>query len=41
MFLLGLIIGLIVGASFSLFLYACIIAGKESDVQSGYRKWIK
>ena len=31
MFWLGLIIGLFVGASLSLILYACIIAGKQSD----------
>ena len=31
MFWIGLIIGLIVGANIRLILYACIIAGKESD----------
>lgn len=31
MFWLGLIIGLLIGANLSLLLYACIIAGKESD----------
>lgn len=36
MFWLGLIIGLLIGANLSLLLYACIIAGKESDRRSGY-----
>ncbi len=38
MFLIGLIIGLFVGANLSLILilYACIVAGKESDRRSGY-----
>lgn len=31
MFLMGFILGLIVGANLSLLLYACIIAGKQSD----------
>jgi len=31
MFWIGLLVGLIVGANISLFLYAIIIAGKESD----------
>lgn len=31
MFWIGLTIGLIVGTNISLILYACIIAGKESD----------
>lgn len=31
MFWLGLIIGLVLGANISLFLYAIIIAGKESE----------
>lgn len=31
MFWVGLLVGLIVGANISLFLYAIIIAGKESD----------
>ena len=31
MFWLGLIIGLVLGANISLFLYAIILAGKESD----------
>lgn len=31
MFWRGLIIGLILGANISLVLYACIVAGKESD----------
>lgn len=31
MFWIGLSIGLIVGANISFILYACIIAGKESD----------
>ena len=34
MFLIGLIIGLLIGANLSLLLYACIIAGKESDRRS-------
>ncbi len=36
MFWMGLIIGLLVGANLSLILYACIVAGKESDKKSGY-----
>ena len=36
MLLIGLIIGLFVGANLSLILYACIVAGKESDRRSGY-----
>ena len=36
MFWVGLIIGLFVGANLSLILYACILAGKESDRKSGY-----
>lgn len=36
MFWIGLIIGIIVGANLSLILYACIVAGKESDRRSGY-----
>ena len=35
MFWIGLIIGIIVGANISLILYACIIAGKESDNHCG------
>jgi len=31
MFWIGLLVGLIVGANISLFLYAIIIAGKEND----------
>ena len=31
MFWLGMIIGLFIGANVSLILYACILAGKESD----------
>jgi len=31
MFWIGLLVGLIVGGNISLFLYAIIIAGKESD----------
>lgn len=31
MFWLGLIIGLVLGANISLFLYAMIIAGRESE----------
>lgn len=34
MFWIGLIIGLLIGANLSLLLYACIIAGKESDKRS-------
>ena len=41
MFLTGLIIGIFMGANVSLLLYACIIAGKESDKRSGYREWSK
>ena len=36
MFWLGLIIGLSIGVNLSLLLYACIIAGKESDKRSGH-----
>ena len=28
--------GLFIGANLSLMLYACIVAGKESDKKSGY-----
>ena len=35
MFWIGLIVGLFVGANISLILYACIVAGKESDRRSG------
>ncbi len=38
MFWLGLIIGAFIGANLSLILYACIIAGKDSDCRSGYRE---
>ena len=38
MFWLGLIIGLLIGANLSLLLYACIIAGKESDRRIGNTK---
>lgn len=31
MFWIGLIVGIILGANISLFLYAIIIAGRESD----------
>lgn len=31
MFWLGLIVGIFIGAKLSLILYACIVAGKESD----------
>ena len=41
MFWLGLIIGLFVGANLSFILYACIVAGKESDRRSGYTEWSK
>ena len=33
MFWLGIIIGLVLGANISLFLYALIIAGKQADEQ--------
>ena len=36
MFWIGLIVGLFAGANISLILYACIIAGKESEQRSGY-----
>lgn len=36
MFWVGLIIGLLIGANLSLLLYACIIAGNESDRRSGH-----
>ncbi len=36
MFWIGLIMGLFIGANLSLMLYACIVAGKESDKKSGY-----
>ncbi len=36
MFWIGLIIGLFVGGNLSLILYACILAGKESDKKNGY-----
>ena len=36
MFWTGLIIGIFMGANVSLLLYACIIAGKESDRRSGH-----
>ena len=32
MICLGLIIGLIIGSNLSLVIYACIVAGKESDM---------
>lgn len=41
MFWLGLCIGLFIGANLSLVLYACIIAGKESDKRNEYREWSK
>lgn len=31
MFVLGLVIGLVVGANISLFLYAMILVGKDAD----------
>lgn len=31
MFWIGLLVGMIVGANISLVLYACIIAGRDSD----------
>lgn len=31
MFWIGMLVGLIVGGNITLVLYACIIAGKESD----------
>lgn len=36
MFWWGLLIGLVLGANISLFLYALIISGKESDKDAGY-----
>lgn len=36
MFWVGLIVGLFLGANLSLILYACIVAGKESDRRSGH-----
>ena len=36
MFWIGFIVGLFLGANISLILYACIIAGKESDRRSGH-----
>lgn len=36
MFWLGLIIGLMVGGTVSLFLYSCIVAGARADEQAGY-----
>lgn len=38
MFWLGLIIGLFVGANLSLIIYACIIAGKQSDERAKYNE---
>lgn len=38
MFCIGLVVGLFIGANISLILYACIVVGKESDIQSGYGK---
>ncbi len=38
MFWIGLVVGLFIGANISLILYACIVAGKESDIRSGYGK---
>ncbi len=38
MFWIGFIVGIFVGANLSLILYACIIAGKESDRRSGNRE---
>jgi len=35
MFWIGFIIGLFIGANVSLILYACILAGKESDKHYG------
>ena len=35
MFWLGLIVGLVVGANVSLILYACILAGKDSESNDG------
>jgi len=37
MFWTGLILGLILGANISLFLYAIILAGKESDEKWYYQ----
>ena len=36
MFWIGFIVGIFLGANVSLILYACIVAGKESDRRSGY-----
>lgn len=38
MFWIGFVIGTIIGGNIALLLYACVIVGKESDAQSGYRE---
>ena len=40
MFWIGFIVGIFLGANVSLILYACIIAGKESDRKYEHREWI-
>ena len=39
MFWLGLIIGLVLGANISLFLYAIILSGKQADENMIEKRW--